>query len=265
MSKVPGQGKNQSDDLQIPKLGADSKASGTIVQPGEEPSAVLAQQAGSARTIEQFVNESAAAPAPAGLSTEPPLQAKEMSQADLMAFMANMSQQMAALTNMVMAKNNPVNQRRDRDQEAEVPMSILDMPIEGDIDKMRRPDQRYESVDIDIVANMDHAEQMAFLEELVCINIAETSEEGAENPVPLWVNGRGVAILRGQDTVLKRKYVELLLRAKPEGIKTKLKRNGEGDVKNLIEKTRALKYPFAIVRDDNPKGLAWARKIRSEA
>ena len=33
----------------------------------------------------------------------------------------------------------------------------------------------------------------------------------------------------------------------------------------LIDKTRALKYPFSIIRDDNPKGRAWERKIRSEA
>jgi hypothetical protein len=83
--------------------------------------------------------------------------------------------------------------------------------------------------------------------------------------VVLGINGRQVPILRGQDTWVRRCYVELLLRAKPEAIKTRLTRNGEGDVKNHIDKTRSLKYPFQIVADKNPRGMAWARKIRSEA
>jgi hypothetical protein len=130
---------------------------------------------------------------------------------------------------------------------------------------MLRPDKRQEQVDIEVAPNMDHAAMMAFLNEMVCINIAETAEEGAENPVVLGVNGRQVAILRGQDTWVRRCYVELALRAKPEAIKTRLTRNGEGDVKNHIDKTRSLKYPFSIIQDRNPRGLAWARKVRAEA
>jgi hypothetical protein len=172
---------------------------------------------------------------------------------------------MATLTNLVMAKNNPVQRRHDQDQYSEVPRQVLDMPIDGSLDNMRRPDQRLEQVDIDIVRDMDHAAMLAFLNELVCVNIAETAEEGAENPVVLGINGRQVPILRGQDTWVRRCYVELLLRAKPEAIKTRLTRNGEGDVKNHIDKTRSLKYPFQIVADKNPRGMAWARKIRSEA
>jgi hypothetical protein len=141
----------------------------------------------------------------------------------------------------------------------------LDMTVDRDLARMLRPDQRAEQVDIDVIRDMDHAAMMMFLEEPVTVNIAETNEEGAENPVVLHVNGRAVAVLRGQDTTIRRKYVELMLRAKPEGIKTRMTRDGNGDVKNHIDKTRSLKYPFSIIRDQNPRGLAWARKVRSEA
>ena len=105
------------------------------------------------------------------------------------------------------------------DQFSEVARADLDMPVDGTLDQMRRPDQRVEG-DISFSHDMDHAAMMAFLEEPVIINIAESDKEGDENPVPLYVNGRAVAVLRGQDTWVKRKYVELLLRAKPESLKT---------------------------------------------
>jgi hypothetical protein len=271
-----GQGNNQpagTSDLTIPTLG--SAPAGPIVQPGEDPAAIAAlADAGkgglpTGASIEDFVNDSMPGDTTTIEPEAPPRgydAPREMSASEMQKMLLTLAQGQQTLTQMftaLMARDNPVMRRSDRDQFSEVPTMELEMPTDGDLDKMRRPDQRVEGVDIDVIRDMDHAAQLAFLEEYVVINIHDTNEKGAENPVPLWVNGRSVAIPRGADMAVKRKYVELLLRAKPEAINTRITRDGEP--RNHIDKSRQLKYPFSIVLDRNPRGPAWARKIRSEA
>jgi uncharacterized protein (DUF2344 family) len=110
----------------------------------------------------------------------------------------------------------------------------------------------------------DHAAALAFAEEHIIINIAESSNPADENPVMVSNNGRAVYLMRGRDEVVKRKYVEQLMRAKPVGVKVKVVRDVDGEIQNRTIRTTALKYPFSIVRDDNPLGRAWQRKIMSE-
>lgn len=266
-------------DLSIPTLGGLQSAPSTpLVQPGEEPGAAVVanQQAGVAASavptgnaeIDAFLGASSppildqSAPiAPTASGEDAPITRKEFA-----GFMEEIRATMQALA-ITQAKNNPVMARRDNDQFAEVPRQELEMPIDKALDTMRRPDKRQEQVDIDVVRELskDHAAMLQFLDEPVTVNIAETSEPGAENPVVLWVNGRSCVIPRGRDMTVRRMYVELLLRAKPEGINTRITRDGDGNVKNHVDKTRALKYPFAIVHDTNPRGRAWAQKVRSEA
>lgn len=199
--------------------------------------------------------------------------AREMTPVEMQTMLVGLADSMTRLSNIVaqqimgqsrQAMHTPVRQRHDSDQYAEVAPITLEMPTDKDLDLMQRPDRKVESVDIDVVRSMDHAQHLAFMEEYLVINIHETGEKGAENPVVLGVNGRQVAILRGSDTLVKRKYVELLLRAKPEAINTRITRGGDGEPRNHIDKKRALKHPFSINMDRNPRGRAWAQKIRSE-
>ena len=163
-----------------------------------------------------------------------------------------------------MALHRPAFTRPDREQTAETPALEMEMPISGSLDAMRRPDQFIEPV-TDFGRFQDKAAELAFLEEMVMIRIHESGDPAAEAVVQLGVNGRQVFIKRGEDVIVRRKYVEQLLRAKPENISTNIRRDADGNVRNMIGKTRALKYPFSIVRDDNPRGRAWERKIRTEA
>ena len=162
------------------------------------------------------------------------------------------------------AMHRPATMRQDREQTSDTPTVTVEMPISGPLDAMRRNDQFIEPV-VDIANFGSKAETLAFMEEMVEIRIHESNDPNAENPVVLGVNGRQVAIWRGEDTIVRRKYVEQLLRAKPESLLTQIKRDGDGNPRNLIHKSRALKYPFSIVRDDNRKGPAWERKIRAES
>jgi hypothetical protein len=162
------------------------------------------------------------------------------------------------------AINRPVNMPRDREMQSSTPNISLEMPLTGSVDDMRRPDQYIEPV-VDFGRFKDKAAELAFLEELVTIRIHGSGDPNAENPVVLGVNGRQVAILRDQDTIVRRKYVEQLLRSKPEAIATRQVRTGDGDVRNIIDKSRSLKYPFSIIRDENPLGRRWEARIRAEA
>lgn len=162
------------------------------------------------------------------------------------------------------AMHRPAIMRQDREQTADNPRMTLEMPVSGSLDNMLRPDQYIEPIS-DITTFKDKAAKLAFLEEFLIIRIHETGNLNDEPIVQLGVNGRQVFIKRGVDSIVRRKYVEMLLRAKPENLQTRIERDGQGNPRNFIDKTRALKYPFSIVRDDNPMGRAWERKIRMEA
>jgi hypothetical protein len=229
-------GAQAPSDLNIPKLGAEP-----ILQEGESPDAL--PQAAAHHTSEPTI------PQPAG---------GQPSMADIQR-MAD-----AAQAKSTPAMNRPTHRRTDREQRSDAAAVEFELPITGSIDGMRRPDQYIEPVH-DFYRFEDHAAELAFLEEMVMIRIHETGDPAAEPVVQLGVNGRQVFIRRGEDVFIRRKYVEQLLRAKPENVATNIRRDADGEVRNMITKTRALKYPFSIVRDDNPLGRAWERKIRAEA
>lgn len=237
-----GQASQTASDLNIPTLGQINSAPPPILQEGETADVLGAAQGASdpeqrhAQAGEQFNRT----------------MADVQREAD-----ANKGRGQQA-------QHRPAVMRQDREQSADNGTITMEMPISGSLDAMRRSDQYIEPVG-DMLNFADKAAQLAFLEEMVMIRIHESGDPNAENPVVLGVNGRQVAIRRGEDTIVRRKYVEQLLRAKPESMQTQIKRDGDGNPRNLIHKTRALKYPFSIVRDDNRMGPAWERKIRMEA
>lgn len=109
------------------------------------------------------------------------------------------------------------------------------------------------------------AEGLAFNEEFVKILIHQSVEEFPEDPIPLGVNGRMCYVFRNQPTMIKRKYVERLCRAKPNTIRQDIG-NPDPSVANKLNISAGLKYPFSLIEDKNPKGgLAWLQKLMAEA
>lgn len=115
----------------------------------------------------------------------------------------------------------------------------------------------------------DYAAALAFAEEPVTIRIEPSSERFAPKVVDLWVNGRGAEQLVngrwiacgwlpvGEVVTTKRKYVEVLARAKTDNVQTKVtERNGEDPV-NAVERFTSQRNPFSILKDANPKGHEW--------
>lgn len=110
----------------------------------------------------------------------------------------------------------------------------------------------------------DKAEHLAFNEEVVKILVHPSSEQKPEDPISVGINGRMCYIFRNKASLVKRKYVEKLLRAKSDVIQQDPS-NPDPAVANKLHITASLKYPFSLLEDKNPKGgLAWMQKIMAE-
>jgi len=109
----------------------------------------------------------------------------------------------------------------------------------------------------------EKAAKLAFLEEKVEVMVHESADPNAEPIVETWVNGVAQRFIRGQTQTVRRKYVEVLARAKNTGIKTNEVMDHNGDRTTAIVKHTALKYPFSVIRDENPRGAAWLKQVMS--
>jgi hypothetical protein len=111
--------------------------------------------------------------------------------------------------------------------------------------------------------NADFLDALAFMEEPVEIMVAETTDENAENPVQVGVNGQFQVFWRGVPTVTKRKFADALI-VKSHRVSTPEMTNGSGERVRVIRRHAALKYPFSIMQDKNPKGTEWLRRRMAE-
>lgn len=140
--------------------------------------------------------------------------------------------------------------------------SGLDMPMTGPLANMARPD--HEIIVADGPSLGDYAEQLAFNEEPVRVVVHESTDPNAEPLVDLYCNGVPQRLFRGQEQVVKRKYVEILALARQTSITTHTATNGDNTV-NRINKHSAVRYPFSVLEDRNPKGSAWLKKLMASA
>jgi len=121
--------------------------------------------------------------------------------------------------------------------------------------------------------------QLAFNEEPIEVRIERGSEKYAPKWVPCCVNGRGAevfdpvgkrwhilgALPLGVPCITRRKYIEVLALAKQDAVDTRPPTtteilNGTNDV-NEVEITTTAKYPFSVLRDNNPAGRDWLNKL----
>ena len=105
---------------------------------------------------------------------------------------------------------------------------------------------------------------LAFMEEPVTIRVSESTDVNAETAVEVGNDGRKVFIPRGVPFTLKRKFVEVLARCKQTRLSQKKVTNQVGDEEWVYPEHTALRYPFMLIEDKNPKGPAWLNKILRE-
>lgn len=270
-----GQGNNSADSMNIPRLGEKPKGSAADAVAAaakaagkpREPATTQAPATGPT-TLASLNQSSAPAPAPTPGEAFPATEEQEQAQAhvaEVAALNKLSDNDLIAEMNRRHAINNPANIRREREMHATNKPVKLTIPNIGDSirDDMERPDLHLEPVDT--INFESKAAALKFNEELLLIKIHGTNEKGAVNPVSLYVNGRGVHIWRDQPTWVKRKYVERLMRAKPEVLETQVTTKGN-DMVNNVTRHSSLKYPFSILEDKNQsKGRAWEEKLLAEA
>lgn len=111
---------------------------------------------------------------------------------------------------------------------------------------------------------MDKANELAFMEEPVEVVVSPTTDKNAERFPQVAVNGVNQYFVRGQKMVVKRKFIEALARAKKTGVSTVPDKDQDGgDTMKIVQDT-GLRYPFAVTRDNNPRGSSWLEKVLAE-
>lgn len=126
--------------------------------------------------------------------------------------------------------------------------------------------------------NLTHEQELvadlAFMEEPVTIMIAENSgSKFPETHVAVQVNGKSAEVLHdgkwiaigwfpmNQRLTTKRKYVEVLARARPESVQNIHEDATVERPRNHLQRTPRAAYPMSIIRDDNPRGHEWLSRI----
>lgn len=128
--------------------------------------------------------------------------------------------------------------------------------------------------DESILADKEYAERIKMGEDPIEIEIQPASEENAPTSYPAWVNGKGAEVfMNGQwlpitylpvgiPMVVKRKYVEVLARAKTDNIKTMHDEASVAQPRNEVQRRTSAVANFNVLNDPNPRGVAWLSELR---
>lgn len=104
----------------------------------------------------------------------------------------------------------------------------------------------------------------AFMNEPVTILVNPATDPDEPRLVQVGVNGVNQFLPRGEQITVKRKYVEVLARAKRTNFSQTLdERLGEG--MNHLKAMHLLRFPFSVIEDRNPNGGPWLRGVLAEA
>lgn len=110
----------------------------------------------------------------------------------------------------------------------------------------------------------EKADNLAFNEELVTVEVHTTPDKFAPQWVEISVNGQKELFWRGVPKTCKRKFVEGLARCKPVSYKNVEYVDADGSRSVKWPSTVGLEYPFSMLEDKNPRGRDWLRKLLRE-
>ena len=174
------------------------------------------------------------------------------------------------------AINNPTKTGGKELNTGDMPINQCEA-IDMDESPLLRTGQSLIAVDIEL--DQSYLQALAFAEEPVCIRIEKSSQKNPPKTVPCWVDGVGAEVFKdgkwyklgflpiGQPIITRRKYVEVIARAKIDTINTEHdseSREESGFIDNSAPISTSAVYPFSMIRDNNPKGADWLTKIMAE-
>lgn len=134
------------------------------------------------------------------------------------------------------------------------------------------PDRRPEIVKGDGAMSSKDFNEVAFNEEPVTIRISSSPEKNAPHAYYCAVNGKGAEVMIdgrwrelswlpvGQTLTLKRKYVEVLMRAKTDNIETVMPNVTDEHMQNSFKRVTTSACTFSILRDANPRSAEWVER-----
>ena len=106
-------------------------------------------------------------------------------------------------------------------------------------------------------------DMLAFMEEELTI-LVHDSNDPTDEPFPEVINGgdrNRQYFIRGQEQQVKRKYVEVLARAKRTTRGNEKFKDANGDDAYRYPSHSALRYPFSVIHDPNPRGKDWLKSV----
>lgn len=161
----------------------------------------------------------------------------------------------AAPRESVPAKNVPVHAPAREVHSEDLPkrhIPVIDTAsTERDTEIIRLPEPN---------PKQDYLDELAFMEEPVTIVLARPAEKHAPQAHCFRVNGEACWIPVGRRVTIKRKFVEVIARAQPYSVETEVIQH-EKHEENKIIRTASGRYPFSVLRDDNPRGFDWLSKL----
>lgn len=127
---------------------------------------------------------------------------------------------------------------------------------------------RIEHSEIEVVsdkrATKDKLETLAFMEELVSVEVHPSSDQFSPQFTEVGNGGRKFVFPHGIRVNAPRKFVEVLARSKRKSYKNVEYTDAEGVVGFKWPSHQGLQHPFSVY-DDTPRGREWLRKILAEA
>lgn len=116
---------------------------------------------------------------------------------------------------------------------------------------------------IEVVAEKDFiasAKLEAFMNEKLKIMVHPDTQDGSLEVIVPNVNAVNQPIIRGQECLVKRKYVEALARGRTTKYVQKVIDASKPENIQMEERT-VLTYPFAVLEDPNSLGREWLQNI----
>jgi hypothetical protein len=120
----------------------------------------------------------------------------------------------------------------------------------------------------------EYAAELAFMEEPVTIRLEPSAEKFAAPWFPAWVNGKGAEVHQrgrweevgylpvGEVITIKRKILEVLIRAKHDIINTDVRDKDSERPDNRVTRHTAAVHQLSIIEDRNPRGVPWLSEMR---
>lgn len=120
----------------------------------------------------------------------------------------------------------------------------------------------------------DYLDELAFMDEPVTVRLEPSSDKNAAMAFPVWVNGKGAEVFQngrwdeiaylpvGRVLVIKRKTLEVIIRAKIDTIHTQIQEMDSERPNNVVQRFTSPVHSFSILEDKNPRGPAWVAELR---